>query len=113
MAIDYGFPMAHFGVADLAFENDVEALLELRRFIDFLPRSNREEPPVRPTADPAAREEPSLDSLVPADPAKPYDMRELIQKVADEGDFFELQKDYAGNDRVSMGCKPHTERNTA
>ena len=85
------------GVADLAFENDVEALLELRRFIDFLPRSNREDPPQRQTVDAAEREEESLDSLVPADPTKPYDMRELIVKVADEGDFFELQKDYAGN----------------
>jgi propionyl-CoA carboxylase beta chain len=85
------------GVADLAFENDVEALLELRRFIDFLPASNREKPPTRPTKDPAERAEASLDTLIPADPHKPYDMRELITKVVDEGDFFELQADYAGN----------------
>ena len=85
------------GVADLAFENDVEALLELRRFIDFLPASNREKPPTRPTKDPAERAEASLDTLIPSDPHKPYDMRELITKVVDEGDFFELQADYAGN----------------
>jgi propionyl-CoA carboxylase beta chain len=85
------------GVADLAFENDVAALLELRRFIDFLPASNREKPPSRPTNDPAERAETSLDTLIPADPHKPYDMRELITKVVDEGDFFELQADYAGN----------------
>ncbi|MEM7226627.1 MAG: acyl-CoA carboxylase subunit beta [Pseudomonadota bacterium] len=85
------------GVADLAFENDVEALLELRRFVDFLPSSNRAEAPFRPTDDPAEREEPSLNTLVPADPAKPYDMRELIEKVVDEGDFFEIQPDYARN----------------
>ncbi|MCR9072435.1 MAG: acyl-CoA carboxylase subunit beta [Alphaproteobacteria bacterium] len=85
------------GVADLAFENDVEALLNLRRFIDFLPASNREQPPVRPTADDADRPEYSLDSLVPANPNKPYDMKELIHKVVDEGDFFELQPGYAGN----------------
>ena len=85
------------GVADVAFENDVEALLNLRRFIDFLPSSNREEPPVRPTADEADRPEPSLDTLVPDNPNKPYDMKELIQKVVDEGDFFELQPNYAGN----------------
>jgi propionyl-CoA carboxylase beta chain len=85
------------GVADLAFENDVEALLELRRFIDFLPASNREKPPSRPTNDSAERSEPSLDTLIPADPHKPYDMRELVTKVVDEGDFFELQADYAGN----------------
>jgi len=85
------------GVADLAFENDVEALLELRRFIDFLPASNREKPPARPTNDPAERAEDSLDTLIPSDPHRPYDMRELITKVVDEGDFFELQSAYAGN----------------
>jgi propionyl-CoA carboxylase beta chain len=85
------------GVADLAFENDVEALLEVRRFFDFLPLSNRQQVPERPTEDPVEREEPSLDSLVPADPTKPYDMKELIQKVADEGEFFELQPDSAAN----------------
>jgi len=85
------------GVADLAFENDVEALLELRRFIDFLPASNREKPPSRPTNDPAERAEASLDTLIPSDPQRPYDMQELITKVVDEGDFFELQPAYAGN----------------
>ncbi|HXZ00973.1 MAG TPA: acyl-CoA carboxylase subunit beta [Stellaceae bacterium] len=85
------------GVADLAFENDVEALLQLRRFIDFLPPSNRAKPPVRPSWDSPEREDMSLDTLVPANPNKPYDMRELIEKVADEGDFFELQPSYARN----------------
>jgi propionyl-CoA carboxylase beta chain len=84
-------------VSDLAFENDVEALLELRRFIDFLPASNREQPPVRPTADTADRAEISLDTLVPVNPNQPYDMKELIGKVVDEGDFFELAPDFAGN----------------
>ncbi len=85
------------GVADLAFENDVEALLQLRRFIDFLPPSNRAKPPVRPNADPPDRVELSLDTLIPAHPNKPYDMRELIEKVVDERDFFELQPNYARN----------------
>jgi propionyl-CoA carboxylase beta chain len=85
------------GVADLAFENDIEAVLETRRFIDFLPPSNREPPPTRPCADPVERAEPSLDSLVPASPNQPYDMKELIEKVVDDGDFFELQRDYARN----------------
>ncbi len=88
---------ARSGVADLAFENDVEALLQLRRFIDFLPASNREKPPLRPSADPPDREELSLDTLIPANPNKPYDMRELIAKVVDEGDFFELQPSFAKN----------------
>lgn len=85
------------GVADKAFENDVDALLQLRRFIDFLPSSNREKPPVRPTLDPHDRDEVSLDTLIPDNPNKPYDMRELIIKMVDEGDFFELQPAFAGN----------------
>jgi propionyl-CoA carboxylase beta chain len=85
------------GVADLAFENDVEAILELRRFLDFLPSNNREKPPVRPTADPADRPELSLDTLIPANPNKPYDMKEVIQKIVDEGEFFEIQPNYAKN----------------
>jgi propionyl-CoA carboxylase beta chain len=88
---------ARSGVADLAFENDVEALIELRRFLGFLPANNREPPPVRPTSDPPERQEPSLDTLIPANPNKPYDMRELIEKVADEGEFFELQSSFAKN----------------
>jgi propionyl-CoA carboxylase beta chain len=91
------------GVADLAFENDVEALLEMRRFVDFLPSSNRSGVPIRPTDDPGDRLEPSLDTLVPANPNRPYDMRELILKVVDEGDFFELQPNYARNILIGFG----------
>src|SRR3984957_10204223 len=85
------------GVADLAFENDVEALIELRRFIDFLPGSNRTPLPLRAFTDPRDRDEPSLDTLIPANPNKPYDIKELIEKIVDDGDFFELQPNYAGN----------------
>jgi len=85
------------GVADLAFENDVEALLQLRRFIDFMPASNREKAPRRATPDPIDRDEPSLDTLIPDNANKPYDMLELIRKVADEGDFFETQPEFARN----------------
>ncbi|MEQ8226482.1 MAG: acyl-CoA carboxylase subunit beta [Rhodospirillales bacterium] len=85
------------GVADKAFTDDLQALLYLRRFIDFLPANNKEKPPVRPTQDPHDRVEMSLDTLIPDNPNKPYDMKELIEKVVDEGDFFELQPDYAGN----------------
>ena len=91
------------GVADNAYENDVEALLQLRRMMDFLPASNREQPPVRPTADPADRPEPSLDTLIPDNPNKPYDMKELILKVVDEEDFFEIQPDFAGNIVIGFG----------
>jgi propionyl-CoA carboxylase beta chain len=85
------------GVADLAFENDVEALLQTRRFIDFLPSSNREKAPLRATPDPIDRDELSLDTLIPGNPNKPYDMHELIRKVADEGEFFEVQPEFARN----------------
>ncbi|MFN9211482.1 MAG: acyl-CoA carboxylase subunit beta [Betaproteobacteria bacterium] len=85
------------GVADLAFDNDVEALLMVRRFFNYLPLNNRERPPRRDTNDSADREEPSLDTLVPANPDTPYDMKELIHKVVDDGEFFELQPDYAKN----------------
>lgn len=91
------------GVADRAFVNDAEALLYLRRFVDFLPSSNREAPPERPTPDPWDRVEESLDSLVPSNPNKPYDMKELIEKIADEGDFFELQPEYAKNIIIGFG----------
>jgi propionyl-CoA carboxylase beta chain len=84
-------------VADGAFENDVEALSEVRRLIDFLPLNNREKPPVRPFFDDPARVEMSLDTLVPDNPNMPYDMKELILKVADEGDFYEIQEDFAKN----------------
>jgi propionyl-CoA carboxylase beta chain len=91
------------GVADLAFDNDVQALAEVRRMVDFLPPSNRDKPPVWPTDDAAGRIEPSLDSLVPANPHKPYDMRELIEKLLDEGDFFELAPAYAKNIIIGFG----------
>ncbi|MEM7044665.1 MAG: acyl-CoA carboxylase subunit beta [Pseudomonadota bacterium] len=84
-------------VADAAFENDVETLVQTRRLIDFLPLSSKEKPPVRPFFDDPNRIDHSLDSLVPDNPNKPYDMHELIGKVADEGDFFELQADFAKN----------------
>jgi len=84
-------------VADGAYENDVEALAETRRLFDFLPLNNRDKAPVRPFFDDPARIETSLDTLIPDNPNLPYDMKELILKVADEGDFLEIQKDFAGN----------------
>ena len=83
--------------ADLAPGNDIETLLAVRRLLNFLPASNREGPPIRDCEDPLDRVEASLDTLVPASPNKPYDMKELIEKTVDEGDFFELQPDFARN----------------
>ncbi|HTP71871.1 MAG TPA: acyl-CoA carboxylase subunit beta [Burkholderiaceae bacterium] len=91
------------GVADLAFDNDVEALLMLRRFFNYLPLNNRDGPPLRPSGDAPERLDLSLDTLVPDNPNKAYDIKELIVKVVDDGDFFELQADYAKNIVVGFG----------
>ncbi len=85
------------GVADLAFENDVEALLMLRRFFNYLPQNNKQKAPVRTSGDGANRLDMSLDTLVPDNANRPYDIKELIHKVVDDGDFFELQPDHAKN----------------
>ncbi|MBX3516472.1 MAG: acyl-CoA carboxylase subunit beta [Rhodospirillales bacterium] len=91
------------GVADNSFENDVEAMLYVRRLINFLPSSNRQQPPVRPTFDSIDRIEPSLNTLVPDNPNVPYDMKELIEKVVDEENFFEIKPEYAPNIIVGFG----------
>jgi propionyl-CoA carboxylase beta chain len=90
------------GVADRAFDNDVEALLMLRRFFNYLPLNNKSGAPSRPSGDPADRSDLSLDTLVPDNPNQPYDIKELIHKVVDDGDFFELQPDYAKNIVIGM-----------
>src|SRR5271163_2137839 len=84
-------------IADRAYDNDVEALLQMRRLIDFLPASNLEQPPKLPSFDDPDRIDMSLDTLIPENPNKPYDIKELIIKVADEGDFFEIQEAHAKN----------------
>ncbi|QEG00758.1 putative propionyl-CoA carboxylase beta chain 5 [Stieleria maiorica] len=90
------------GVADRAFENDVEALAMVRRFMNYLPANNRTPAPHRPTPDPSDRVEPSLDTLVPDSPTMPYDMKELILKIVDDTDFFELQPEHAKNIVVGL-----------
>ncbi len=84
-------------IADKAFDNDVEALLQMRRLIDFLPSSNTSAIPEIPYDDDAERYDHSLDTLIPANPNQSYDMHELIQKTVDDGDFFEIQEAHAKN----------------
>ncbi len=84
-------------IADRAYENDVEALLQMRRLMDFLPANNQDGVPELPTRDRADRVDISLDTLIPDNPNKPYDIKELILKVVDEADFFEIQEAYAKN----------------
>ncbi|TDR94333.1 acyl-CoA carboxylase subunit beta [Enterovirga rhinocerotis] len=84
-------------IADGAYDHDVEALLQVRRLIDFLPANNVAGAPEWDSFDDPERVDASLDTLVPDNPNKPYDMKELILKVADEGDFFEIQEAFAKN----------------
>ena len=84
-------------VADAAFDNDIETLLEVRRLFDFLPLNANAKPPRVKTNDDIAREDFALDTIIPDSANKPYDMHEVVVRLADEGDFLELQKDHAGN----------------
>src|SRR4029077_13697444 len=90
-------------VADNAYDNDVICIEELRRLLDFLPLSNRDKVPHWPTDDDPKRAEMSLDTLIPDNPNKPYDIKELILKVADEGDFFEIGDAFAKNIVTGFG----------
>ncbi|MDF2621515.1 MAG: carboxyl transferase [Xanthobacteraceae bacterium] len=90
-------------VADGAYDNDVECLLQMRRLIDFLPENNQSGAPSWPSFDDGERIDASLDTLVPDNPNKPYDMKELIGKVVDEGDFFEIQEAFARNIVTGFG----------
>jgi propionyl-CoA carboxylase beta chain len=84
-------------VADKGYDNDVEALLQMRRLIDFLPASNIEDAPNVPSDDDGERLDKSLDTLIPDNPNQPYDIKELIHKTVDESDFFEIQEAHAKN----------------
>lgn len=90
-------------IADRAYDNDVEALLQMRRLIDFLPSSNTSAIPELPCTDDAERIDVSLDTLIPANPNQPYDMHELIVKTVDDGDFFEIQEQHAKNIITGFG----------
>ncbi|RFB80831.1 acyl-CoA carboxylase subunit beta [Methylovirgula sp. 4M-Z18] len=90
-------------VADRAYDNDVEALLQMRRLIDFLPASNTDDVPEWPSFDDSTRIDMSLDTIVPENPNKPYDVKELVTKILDEGDFFEIQEAHARNIVTGFG----------
>ena len=89
--------MKKSGVNDYVAENDIECLEMARKLFDFLPSSNVAGLPICKTHDPPDRIEISLETLVPEDSTKPYDMKQLIEKVVDEGDFFEIKKEFAKN----------------
>jgi propionyl-CoA carboxylase beta chain len=85
------------GVAHFMAHNDEECLLLLRELLSFLPSNNMDDPPRRPTSDPSDRLEPKLNSIVPAESNLPYDIKDVIQAVADENYFFEVHEHYAKN----------------
>ena len=84
-------------VADGSFKNDIIALKEIRRLFDFIPLSFREKPPLIKTNDKPSRSETTLNTIVPNNTNKPYDMKEVINKIIDDEDFFEIQENYAKN----------------
>ncbi len=91
------------GVCDITFDNDVEAMRQTRRLFDFLPLNNLDSPPTYPCDDPIDRHEPSLNTLIPPSETQPYEIRELIEKVADHRDFYEIQPDFARNIIIGFG----------
>uniref|UniRef100_A0A8B9UQF6 Propionyl-CoA carboxylase beta chain, mitochondrial n=1 Tax=Anas zonorhyncha TaxID=75864 RepID=A0A8B9UQF6_9AVES len=85
------------GVAHRAFENDIDALLNLREFFNYLPLSNRDPAPVCECHDPSDRLVPELDTIVPMESTKAYDMLDIIHAIVDEREFFEIMPSYARN----------------
>lgn len=85
------------GVAHFACDNEINALEGIKRLLGFIPQNNMEDPPVIESDDPVDRMEMKLDDIVPENPNKPYDMHEVIYRIVDHGDFFEVHEDYARN----------------
>jgi propionyl-CoA carboxylase beta chain len=85
------------GVAHFACDSEVDCLNRIRQLFDYIPQNNQEDPPRRHTDDPADRADEELLDIVPDNPNKPYDILEVIRRVVDEGEFYEVQADYAGN----------------
>jgi len=85
------------GVAHLVYDSELECLTSIRTLLSFLPSNNLDSPPVRGSADPPERRDEALLDVVPDEAAKPYDMHEVIRRVVDDGDFFEVHRDYATN----------------
>ncbi len=85
------------GVGHFVAANDEECLRMIRHLLGFLPQNNREDPPRRPNNDPAGRMDPALDAIVPSESNLPYDIKEVIHRVVDDGDFFEVHEHWAKN----------------
>ena len=97
---DLGGAMTHntkSGVAHFCAKDDADGIRHVRRLLSFLPSNNSEDPPRRACTDPIERRDLALSTLVPESPDKPYDMKELVRRVVDDGDFFEVHEHFAGN----------------
>ncbi len=103
---DLGGAMVHnstSGVAHFALENEEQCLLTVRKMLAFMPSNNLQDPPLRPTQDPPTRRDDALNQIVPAQPTKSYDMRDIIHRVVDDGEFLEVQEHFAGNIIIGFG----------
>ena len=90
------------GVAHFVHDTEAEALAAIRRLLSFIPSNNLDDPPLRPSADPTDRRDEELLDVVPDSPTTPYDMHDVIRRVVDDGDFFEVHRDFAGNLLVGL-----------
>ena len=100
-----GGAMAHntkSGVAHFACESDSDAIDQIKRLLSYLPNNNMEDPPLLPTADPAGREAPELDAIIPDSAGQSYDMHDVIRAIVDDGEFFEPHAHFAGNMVVAL-----------
>ena len=91
------------GVADFQCDNDAEAIILIKKLLSYLPSNNKEKPPVIKTSDQLDRQEKSLDSVIPLNPSTPYDMRDILIKILDDNDFFEVQNGFAKNIIIGFG----------
>ena len=95
-----GGPMTHnsvSGVGHFIASDDAECLRMIRELLSYLPQNNRDDPPRRPASDPIERMDPALDTLVPQESNQPYDIKDVIHRVADDGEFFEVHEHFARN----------------
>ena len=91
------------GVADFQCDSDAEAIILIKKLLSYLPSNNKEKPPVIKTSDQLDRQEKSLDSVIPLNPSTPYDMRDILVKILDDNDFFEVQNGFAKNIIIGFG----------
>ena len=91
------------GVAHFALDSETEAIEEIKRLLSFIPSNNREDPPFKSSSDPTDRADAELDAIVPDSPNKPYDIKEIIRRVVDDGDFLEVHSEWAKNIVVGFG----------